>query len=124
MEENKIVENKPVKKLSLYIIGGIVLTIYLLFTAFLVYGYFDVRADMVQNNGQIAFALVFAIIVIGLGITVYLATAILSLIGLIIAIIKRKKGLNLRWLIAFIIMTILPIITEIFMIVIYQGLGA
>lgn len=123
MEENKIVENKPVKKLSLYIIGGIALTLYVLYTAFLIYGYFDLRADMAVEGGQIAYALVFALMVIAFGIATYFATTILSSIGLTIAIVKRKKGLNIRWVVAFLIMTVLPIVTEIFMILLYQGLN-
>ena len=124
MEENKIVENKPVKKLSLYIFGGIALTLYLVFTAFLIHGYFDLKADMAADGGSFAYALVLALIVIAFGIATYLATTIFSLIGLIISIKKRKKGLKLRWVIGFIVMTVLPAVTEIIMILLYQGLNA
>ena len=109
-------ENKPeVKKLSLYILGGVALFIYLAFTVFLLIEYFGLVAQ-VKAGQNVAVAL----IIIFYGIIIYGASTLLSAAGLIISIIKRKKGLSLGWIIGFIIMSVLPIITEILMYLLYS----
>lgn len=113
-------ENKPeVKKLSLYILGGIALFIYLAFTVFLLIEYFSLVAQ-VKAGQNVAVALVVALIIIFYGIIIYGASTLLSVAGLIVSIIKRKNGLSLGWIIGFIIMSVLPIITEVLMYLLYS----
>lgn len=112
--------NKPeVKKLSLYILGGIALFIYLAFTAFLLINYF-ILAAQVKAGEKVAVAFVVAIIVIFYGIIIYGASTLFSIAGLIISIIKRKEGLPFGWVIGFIVMSVLPIVTEILMYLLYS----
>lgn len=116
-------EEKKIKKLSLYILGGIAIALYLFITIYLLIGYFDLRADMSNENAQIGFALVYVIVVILMGSAFYLATTIISVVGLIVANVKhRRNGLGKKWVIPFIVFTILPVVTEIFMILLYGGL--
>ncbi len=122
MEENKIVNQKPVGKISLYILGGIALAVYIAWTIFLIWGYFDSKASLAAGDSEFGFALAFAIIVIAYGIIVYAADTILWIIGLIISLVKRKKGLPLRWVITFAIFCVVPAITETIMILAYSAL--
>ena len=116
-------EEKKVKKLSLYILGGIAIALYFFITIYLLIGYFDVRADMSNENAQIGFALVYVIVVILMGSAFYLGITIIAVAGLIVAKVKRKRyGLARKWVIPFIVFTILPAVTEIFMILLYGGL--
>ena len=112
-------EENKVKKLSLYILGGISLAIYLAFTIFLLIEYFSLSAQ-VKAGENVAVALVVAIIIIFYGIIVYGASSILAIAGLIVSIVKRKKGLSVGWIIGFIVMSVLPIITEVLMYLLYS----
>ncbi len=118
--ENK--NTKSVTKLSLYIIGGIALAVYIAWTIFLIWGYFDLRADVSSENSGLGVALVLALIVIFYGIMVYAVDTILWIVGLIISIAKRKKGLPLWWIITFAVMCVVPALTETIMIILYSAI--
>ena len=119
----KKINGFSISKKSLYILGAIALGLYLFMTIFLTYGYFDLLKDVGKENAQVGFALVFVIVVILMGSGGYLASFGFALAGLIVSIVKRKRhGLDMKWVVPFIVLTVLPILTEIFMILLYNQL--
>lgn len=104
---------KKVKKTSLIVLGVIALIFYLAVTIFGFILLFD--ALNAETNFERGVSLVLVIIlVIGYGSLAYLVPIGVSIAGLIVSIKKKKRyGLSKLWIIGFAIMIVLPIITEI-----------
>ncbi|MBQ9756036.1 MAG: hypothetical protein IJV99_00385 [Clostridia bacterium] len=94
--------------------------IYLVVTAFLIYGLIGCLDDK-KVKVSLAFYLTFSVIIFGsIG---NIISTIVSLVGLIISIIKRKNGGSMADVIYFIVMVILPALTEIVIILITKGIS-
>jgi len=94
--------------------------IYLVVTAFLIYGLIGCLDDK-KVKVSLAFYLTFSVIIFGsIG---NIISTIVSLAGLIISIIKRKNGGSMADVIYFIVMVILPALTEIVIILITKGIS-
>ena len=110
----KIENSNSVKKSTSYKVLKIIsLLIYVVLLAFLLIEFIPIilETDIKKQKTMLVFFIMFILIIIG-GIGAILNT-IVSLIGLSLTIKNRKKEDNKGSLIFFIIMTILPIFTEI-----------
>ena len=110
----KIENSNSVKKSTSYKVLKIIsLLIYIVLLAFLLIEFIPIilETDITKQKTMLVFFIMFILIIIG-GIGAILNT-IVSLIGLSLTIKNRKKEDNKGSLIFFIIMTILPIFTEI-----------
>jgi len=110
----KIETSNSVKKSTSYKVLKIIsLLIYVVLLAFLLIEFIPIilETDIKKQKTMLVFFIMFILIIIG-GIGAILNT-IVSLIGLSLTIKNRKKEDNKGSLIFFIIMTILPIFTEI-----------
>ncbi len=67
-------------------------------------------ADDKARGLSLAFFIVFGLLIVG--VIGYIATLILSIVGLVISSVNVKNGLNKGYTIYFIILTALPIIAE------------
>jgi len=114
MKMQKIENSNSVKKSTSYKVLKIIsLLIYIVLLAFLLIEFIPIilETDITKQKTMLVFFIMFILIIIG-GIGAILNT-IVSLIGLSLTIKNRKKEDNKGSLIFFIIMTILPIFTEI-----------
>jgi len=114
MKMQKIETSNSVKKSTSYKVLKIIsLLIYVVLLAFLLIEFIPIilETDITKQKTMLVFFIMFILIIIG-GIGAILNT-IVSLIGLSLTIKNRKKEDNKGSLIFFIIMTILPIFTEI-----------
>jgi len=110
----KIENSNSVKKSTSYKVLKIIsLLIYVVLLAFLLIEFIPIilETDIKKQKTMLVFFIMFILIIIG-GIGAILNT-IVSLIGLSLTIKNRKKEDKKGSLIFFIIMTILPIFTEI-----------
>lgn len=110
----KIENSNSVKKSTSYKVLKIIsLLIYIVLFAFLLIEFIPIilETDIKKQKTMLVFFIMFILIIIG-GIGAILNT-IVSLIGLLLTIKNRKKEDKKGSLIFFIIMTILPIFTEI-----------
>jgi len=110
----KIENSNSVKKSTSYKVLKIIsLLIYIVLLAFLLIEFIPIilETDITKQKTMLVFFIMFILIIIG-GIGAILNT-IVSLIGLSLTIKNRKKEDKKGSLIFFIIMTILPIFTEI-----------
>jgi len=110
----KIETSNSVKKSTSYKVLKIIsLLIYVVLLAFLLIEFIPIilETDITKQKTMLVFFIMFILIIIG-GIGAILNT-IVSLIGLSLTIKNRKKEDKKGSLIFFIIMTILPIFTEI-----------
>ncbi len=122
MSENQNIAVEQNTNLKRYkVISNVLLIIaligYVVVTAFLTYWLVDSLTLPDENDVSLnlAFLLVFGVIIVG-GIG-YIAVFIISLSGLIMTIAKKKQGVSKGRLAVFIIMTVLPILSEIIYIV-------
>ncbi len=114
MKMQKTENSNGVKKSTSYKVLKIIsLLIYIVLLAFLLIEFIPIilETDITKQKTMLVFFIMFILIIIG-GIGAILNT-IVSLIGLSLTIKNRKKEDNKGSLIFFIIMTILPIFTEI-----------
>jgi len=114
MKMQKIETSNSVKKSTSYKVLKIIsLLIYVVLLAFLLIEFIPIilETDIKKQKTMLVFFIMFILIIIG-GIGAILNT-IVSLIGLSLTIKNRKKEDKKGSLIFFIIMTILPIFTEI-----------
>lgn len=111
---------KKAKKTSLIVLGVIALIFYLAVTIFGLILLIDVlnsETDLERGIGLV----VVIILVIGYGSLAYLVPIGVSIAGLIVSIKKKKRyGLSKLWIIGFAIMIVLPIITEIAILVLIK----
>ncbi|MBQ3116058.1 MAG: hypothetical protein IJC07_03410 [Clostridia bacterium] len=127
-QENKVlevteqVEITPQKKkrTSLIVLGALAVFFYLAITIFgfiLLFDALNAESDFARG---ISLVLVI-ILVIGYGTLANIVPIGLSIAGLIVSIKKKKKyGTSKLWVVGFAIMMVLPIITEVLMLVIIK----
>ncbi len=118
----QIVQERKYKKFTaLKIISAVV---WLITLAWLIYGAIDVAMIPLDNNGRgisVAFFLTFNVIIFGgIGNAISL---IISLVGTLTSLVGYKQGtVKLSTLITFLILFILPIITEVIFIIVAKNL--
>ena len=117
MEENNIEKAEKFngrRKTTLIVMAIIVAGIYLVFTIVIGVDWLRLLGTADSNEKQLSIGLFLTFVVIILGVCAYGATSVISLIGWITSWARHKKtGKEKGWKIYFMIMTFLPIITEI-----------
>lgn len=107
-------KKKKLYKLPLYIIGGITIVFYLLFTPPLLRMGLD---DPASLGIVIIFVVVFVITF------PYFVFTELSIAGLIVSIVLKKvKGISIWWVIGYIILTVIVIATFVILLKLYTAI--
>ncbi len=100
-------KKKKLYKLPLYIIGGITISLYLYLTTILLRGYFNFGEE-----GPASMGIGGIIVIIFVIIFPYFVFTELSIAGLIVSIVLKKvKGISIWWVIGYIILTVIVIVT-------------
>ena len=111
--------SEPISKKSLVILMIIGLIIYLVMTGIFVYMYVDLNLSPNKNNNGLAVALILVFIVTYGSIVNAIATCVF-VAGLIVAIVKRSRGLSDAWGFTFMFLMALPILTEVLFVLALQ----